>query len=245
MNCKKALDIIYLKDEIEITNQMKSDFDGHLKECAFCREEFQNAKSYFRVAEKMRDYEPALENHSEFTNGVMQAVKSERIQRQGLFVMIENFIYKPFVRIAFSAVIIFFTVLFFSQEFEAMKKINRLENKYSHLSVMIDGKEEQFSNATSFAPLYELYKLFDSEIEYIDLPADWTLIKKSEIRKLLAEYGRYIENKSNINLIDKSELLSLLENTDRTEMQRIIENKDNILTKLYPVFPGGEHKNEK
>jgi hypothetical protein len=244
MKCKKAIELIYLADEIEISRKVKTDFDNHLKSCDACRKEFQIAESYRRAATIMKNHESVIQAQPEFTDAVMREIRSEKRKQYGLSATLENIIYKSSVRIAFSAVIIFFTVLFFAQEFEAMKKINRLEIEF--LKASADENDVVHNlNASSLEPLYEMYKLLDGEKKYVNLPADWMLIKKSEIRKLLAEYGSYIENKNNLVLVNKSELLSLLENTNRDEVKRMIENKDILLTKLYPVFPGGEHKNEK
>jgi hypothetical protein len=187
MNCEELKNILLENSIDEIPNSLIKEIDKHSEECGDCSLYLAKMKRVEKFVSELKNNNPVLYEEEFITKSVMAKIKigQETILDKFFERTIQHF-QRPVIRLALTSLIVFFSTLYFYQEYDAVVKISNLEKRYNKIS---SGKysgasmlSQTFESATW---LYNFYKYFVSESDYVKISDNMIVIRKNQLAEIL------------------------------------------------------------
>lgn len=223
MKCEELKNIFYEKRIDEIPPQENELIRQHISSCSECRlfvEKHEKAES---ILAQISLFTPVPADEELLTAKIMNRVArdvNKSHELNGWFDKLITFVELPKIKYALNAVLILITVAYFSEEYDAVKKISSLENRFNNISSHQLYEAHTISQSLGAVGLmYKVYKFVNNESEYVDVSDNWLLIKKEKLSELLSDYDKLDDSQKQSLLELKKELLGNKEIKTESELK--------------------------
>ena len=188
MNCVDINKILLEEYFDELPVQIKMKIDEHISICSECASVFNKIIRADKIICDLKNSEPVFAFEDMLTESIMNEVDfKKQTFFQKLIDSVVISMQKPTIKFAFSVVLIILSSLYIYQEYDAVVKINALEKKYSSI---LYSKAQVFSKtAESAAWLYQFYKYFSAEKDFVQVTDKMIIIRKEQLADLMKDFN--------------------------------------------------------
>ena len=192
MNCKEFQNILLENRIDEIPDSLIEELKKHADECGGCSLFLVKIKKADDFLSPLKKSNPLFEEEELITKAIIDKIKTghESIPIK-FFEKIISHSQRPVLKLALTSLIIFFSALYFYQEYDAVVKISNLEKRYTRISSDKYSSAHMLSQTFESATwLYSFYKYFVSESDYVKVSDNMIVIRKNQLRDLLKDFNK-------------------------------------------------------
>ncbi len=194
MKCRDIQNILYTKTIDELSLQEKQFIINHVKKCDECKRVFDDAERADSILYKIRNANLELPDEEILTRSIMNEIKIDGLNKADLagnsfWETLIYFVSQKRIRFAMGMVLVFFVLLFFYQEYDAVRNISVLEQKLNKIgnenSTTANVLHQEIGSLEFF---YNAYNFVEGNKPLLELSNELVMIKRGDLENLLKDY---------------------------------------------------------